>query len=154
MSAQDEGHNHEQSLRQYLTYGGMPQATTMESDEQRKSYLQDLFTGTYLKDIKERYSLRDNADMEELMDVLASSVGSLVNPTKLRNTFLSVKKNSITVILSRHISTCCKMLFWWKNQYATTSKGVSISTPRQNTILTTLACEMPDLDSARWNTPI
>ena len=97
MSTQDDGHNHEQSLRQYLTYGGMPQATTMESDEQRKSYLQDLFTGTYLRDIKERYSLRDDADMEELMDVLASSVGSLVNPTKLRNTFLSVKKSSITI---------------------------------------------------------
>lgn len=96
MSTQDSL-NHEQCLRQYLTYGGMPQSTTMESDEQRKTYLQNLFTGTYLKDIKERYSLRDDADMEELMDVLASSVGSLVNPTKLRNTFLSVKKSPITV---------------------------------------------------------
>ena len=89
--------NHEQCLRQYLTYGGMPQASTMNSDEQRKIYLQDLFTGTYLRDIKERYNLRNDADMEELMDVLASSVGSLVNPTKLKNTFRSVKQSTITV---------------------------------------------------------
>jgi hypothetical protein len=96
MSTQDSL-NQEQCLRQYLTYGGMPQASTMNSDEQRKIYLQDLFTGTYLKDIKERYNLRDDADMEELMDVLASSVGSLINPTKLKNTFHSVKKSTITV---------------------------------------------------------
>lgn len=96
MSTQDSL-NQEQCLRQYLTYGGMPQASTMNSDEQRKTYLQDLFTGTYLRDIKERYNLRDDADMEELMDVLASSVGSLINPTKLKNTFHSVKKSTITV---------------------------------------------------------
>lgn len=96
MSTQDSL-NQEQCLRQYLTYGGMPQASTMNSDEQRKTYLQDLFTGTYLRDIKERYNLRDDADMEELMDVLASSVGSLINPTKLKNTFHSVKKSAITV---------------------------------------------------------
>ena len=96
MSTQDSL-NQEQCLRQYLTYGGMPQASTMNSDEQRKTYLQDLFTGTYLRDIKERYNLRDDADMEELMDVLASSVGSLVNPTKLKNTFHSVKQSTITV---------------------------------------------------------
>lgn len=96
MSTQDSL-NQEQCLRQYLTYGGMPQASTMNSDEQRKTYLQDLFTGTYLRDIKERYNLRDDADMEELMDVLASSVGSLINPTKLKNTFHSVKQSTITV---------------------------------------------------------
>lgn len=96
MSTQDSL-NQEQCLRQYLTYGGMPQASTMNSNEQRKIYLQDLFTGTYLRDIKERYNLRDDADMEELMDVLASSVGSLVNPTKLKNTFHSVKQSTITV---------------------------------------------------------
>lgn len=96
MSTQDSL-NQEQCLRQYLTYGGMPQASTMNSDEQRKTYLQDLFTGTYLRDIKERYNLRDDADMEELMDVLASSVGSPINPTKLKNTFHSVKKSTITV---------------------------------------------------------
>lgn len=96
MSTQDSL-NQEQCLRQYLTYGGMPQASTMNSDEQRKIYLQDLFTGTYLRDIKERYNLRDDADMEELMDVLASSVGSLINPTKLKNTFHSVKQSTITV---------------------------------------------------------
>ena len=56
MSTQDSL-NQEQCLRQYLTYGGMPQASTMNSDEQRKIYLQDLFTGTYLRDIKKYYDM-------------------------------------------------------------------------------------------------
>ena len=96
MTLQD-GVNNERALRQYLTYGGMPQCVLMDSEEQKKVYLKDLFTGTYLRDIKERYNLRNDADMEELIDVLASSIGSLVNPLKLKNTFLSVKKSVITV---------------------------------------------------------
>ena len=91
------GVNNERALRQYLTYGGMPQCVLMDTEEQKKEYLKDLFTGTYLRDIKERYNLRNDADMEELIDVLASSIGSLVNPLKLKNTFLSVKKSVITV---------------------------------------------------------
>ncbi|MBR5634240.1 MAG: ATP-binding protein [Prevotella sp.] len=87
----------EQALLDYLQFGGMPQLVNMPTEQQKKEYLSALFQNTYLIDIKERYHLKNDADLEELMDVMASCVGSLTNPLKLQNTFKSVKKSSITV---------------------------------------------------------
>ena len=76
--------------RNYYTYGGMPRVWEMESHEERSRYLQDLFNRTYLKDILERHKIKNNTEiLEILLDVLASSVGSLTNPSKLSNTFES-----------------------------------------------------------------
>lgn len=78
-------------LQEYLTYGGLPYVCT-EPDEQKKiDYLQGLFEKTYLTDIKERYHIRGIEVMDELLNVVASCIGSLTNPSKIENTFRSVK---------------------------------------------------------------
>lgn len=83
-------------LREYLLYGGLPQVAT-ETDEKKKvSYLKQQFANTYLRDIRERYSIKNDDDLDELVSVIASIVGSLTNPTNLANTFRSEKKSTIT----------------------------------------------------------
>ena len=80
-----------QVLKEYLTYGGLPFICT-ETDERKKmDYLRGLFEKTYLTDIKERYGIHGEEVMDELLDVIASCVGGLVNPSKIENTFRSVK---------------------------------------------------------------
>lgn len=76
---------------QHATYGGMPLCLTMNSEADKAKYLKDLFATTYLADIINRHNLRGNAEINELTDVLASSIGSLTNPLKLSNTFNSQK---------------------------------------------------------------
>ena len=73
----------------YLTYGGLPLILSRKTDEQKSKYLTDLFKKVYLDDIIERNQLRGDTIMENLVSILASSVGSLTNPTKLANTFAS-----------------------------------------------------------------
>ena len=86
----------ETHLNEYMLLGGLPQTVTMPMEQQKKSYLQQLFSNTYLVDIKERYSIRNDDDLEELIDVMASSIGSLTNPQKIANTFRSTKRSTIT----------------------------------------------------------
>ena len=88
--------NREEILLKYMTYGGLPKVATMETAQQKEDYLKGLFAQTYLKDIKERYGIRNDDDLAELIDVIASSIGGLTNPLKLQNTFKSVKKSSIS----------------------------------------------------------
>jgi len=83
-------------LNDYMQYGGLPQLVLMNNENEKKKYLQNLFTHTYLRDIKERYAIQLDADLEELIDVIASSVGSLTNPHKIQNTFKSIKQSNIT----------------------------------------------------------
>lgn len=76
---------------EYATYGGMPLALAMKSDADKSKYLKDLFSITYLADIVNRYNLKGNAEINELTEILASSIGSLNNPNRLMNTFNSEK---------------------------------------------------------------
>lgn len=78
--------------REFITYGGMPYVLYKESHEEKSRYLQDLFRLTYIKDVIERNRIRANSEvLDELLNVVASAVGSLSNPTRLSNTFQSVK---------------------------------------------------------------
>lgn len=78
--------------REFMTYGGMPYVTYKQTHEEKSKYLQDLFRLTYIKDVIERNRLRANVEvLDELLNVVASAVGSLSNPTRLSNTFQSVK---------------------------------------------------------------
>ena len=86
----------EQLWVKYMTFGGLPQVVTMTSDKERVAYLKSLFKHTYLKDIKERYDIKLDSDLEELIRTLASAVGGLTNPRKLADTFHSVKKSTIS----------------------------------------------------------
>ena len=91
------GEPRERLLADYLQYGGLPQTFAMPDDRQKREYLAALFRNTYLVDIKERHGLRDDSDLEELVDVMASNIGGLSNPTKLQKTFASVKGSSLAV---------------------------------------------------------
>ena len=78
--------------REFMTYGGMPYVLYKNTHEEKSKYLQDLFRLTYIKDVIERNRLRANVEfLDELLNVMASAVGSLSNPTRLSNTFQSVK---------------------------------------------------------------
>lgn len=78
--------------REFMTYGGMPFALSKSSHEEKSLYLKDLFRLTYIRDVIERNKLKANVEtLDELLNVVASAVGSLSNPTRLANTFLSVK---------------------------------------------------------------
>ena len=78
--------------KEYYTYGGLPGLRNHASAEQKVNYLQRLWKKTYLADVIERHKLRNEDLLENLADVLCSSVGSLNNPTKLANTIQSVKQ--------------------------------------------------------------
>lgn len=82
--------------QQYILYGGMPYVMTLKKDEQKVNYLKNLFSETYVKDILARNNFKNEEFLEEMLNILSSSVGSLTNPNKLANTFHSVKKLSIS----------------------------------------------------------
>lgn len=80
----------------YYTYGGMPLATSLESNEEKSRYLKDLFDRTYIKDVLERHEIKNDTEvLDILLDVLASGIGSLTNPSKLANTFKSERQIGI-----------------------------------------------------------
>ena len=83
-------------LNEYMLYGGLPQILSYATEEQKTKFLKTLFDETYIKDIKDRYAIRKDADLEELVNILASGICALTNPNKLANTFLSEKKSSIS----------------------------------------------------------
>ena len=79
----------EEAWYPYATYGGLPLILTRKTPEQKSKYLTDLMQKVYLDDIIERNQLRGSTVMENLVNILASSIGSLTNPNKLANTFTS-----------------------------------------------------------------
>ena len=83
-------------LNEYMLYGGLPQILSCITEEQKSKFLKTLFEETYIKDIKDRYAIRKDDDLEELINILASGIGALTNPNKLANTFRSKKKSEIT----------------------------------------------------------
>ena len=83
-------------LNEYMLYGGLPQILSYVTEEQKSKFLKTLFDETYIKDIKDRYAIRKDDDLEELINILASGIGALTNPNKLANTFRSKKKSEIT----------------------------------------------------------
>lgn len=83
--------------QEYYTYGGMPLVLSKKTHEEKSKYLKDLFSKTYMTDILERNRIvNDQIVLEDLINIISSSVGSLTNPTKLSNTFQSVKQVSVT----------------------------------------------------------
>lgn len=86
----------EQGWKQYYTYGGLPHIVELDTDKKRGDYLKGLFETVYSVDIYERHKIKNTSEFKELSEVLASSIGSPVNPHKLSNTFKSLKNKTIT----------------------------------------------------------
>ena len=81
---------------EYVIYGGLPLTVTMKTEEQKIKYLTTLFAETYLKDIIERHNIEKTQELEDLINVLASAMGSLTNPPKIQATFKSTIQSSIS----------------------------------------------------------
>ncbi|NLZ71713.1 MAG: ATP-binding protein [Clostridiaceae bacterium] len=82
--------------REYFNYGGMPRLVTMSKHEDKSKYLKDLFSKTYITDVIERNNVRkDKEFFDDLLNILASSIGSLTNPRNIANTFKSKKKEVV-----------------------------------------------------------
>ena len=90
-----KGGDKQDAWREYFTYGGLPLIQSFDTEQKKINYLKDLFETVYLADIIERHNIKNNNEMRELVLILASSIGSPCNPTKLSNTFKSVKNVKI-----------------------------------------------------------
>ena len=85
-----------EGLSQYMLYGGIPLVVLREDVKDKASTLENLFSEIYIRDIVTRHGVRNKGELEDLLNILSSAVGSLTNPEKLKNTFHSVKKSKIT----------------------------------------------------------
>lgn len=90
-----KGGDKQDAWQEYYTYGGLPLVLSFDSEQKKMNYLKDLFETVYLADIIERHKIRNENEMRELVLTMASSIGTPCNPTKLSNTFKSVKKVGI-----------------------------------------------------------
>lgn len=85
-----------QGLAEYMLYGGIPQVVLREGSDEKAELLQRLFREIYMNDIFKRNRVKNTGELEDLINILSSSIGSLTNPEKLKNTFRTVKKSRIT----------------------------------------------------------
>lgn len=93
---------------EYMLYGGIPLVTTFTTPDQKIAFLKSLFEETYISDIVGRHNIRNKAELEELLNILSSVIGSLTNPEKLSATFQTVKKKKISnSTIKRYIDYLC-----------------------------------------------
>ena len=93
---------------EYMLYGGLPMIRNFPTAEQKIAFLKSLLEETYISDIVGRYSIRNRSELEELLNILSSAIGSLTNPEKLSATFRSVKKKNISSnTIRRYIEYFC-----------------------------------------------
>ncbi len=92
-----EGYNGstDQAWKDYYTYGGLPLILTLDTDKKKEDYLSNLYKSVYLVDVLERHKIKNIGEFDELVKIISSSIGSSCNPTKLANTFKSVKNVAI-----------------------------------------------------------
>ena len=88
---------------EYMLYGGLPQVVNFQSERQKADYLKNIFANVYLKDVIERNRIQNDAEINILVDVLASAIGAPTNPSKIANTFASERQMSYTKTISQHI---------------------------------------------------
>lgn len=92
----------------YILYGGLPPVVLLNSEEEKAEFLKNLFSETYLNDIIGRHNIRNKAELEDLLNILASGIGTLTNPSKLSDTFRSVKRVKISAAtIKKYIDYLC-----------------------------------------------
>lgn len=85
----------DEAWKDYYTYGGLPLILSLDTDKKKEDYLKNLYKSVYLVDVLERHKVKNIDEFDELVKIVASSIGSSCNPTKLANTFKSVKNVTI-----------------------------------------------------------
>lgn len=97
------------NLREYMVYGGMPQVVLRTTEKEKSEVLKALFQRTYIRDIVERYNIKNTDVLDELLNIVASSIGGLTNPTKLCNTFESVRHEKVNrMTVTSYLSYLCE----------------------------------------------
>ncbi len=119
-------------LTQYMLYGGIPQVVLRSSPDEKTGLLENLFSEIYIRDIVHRNHIRNVSELEDLLNILSSDVGSLTNPEKLMNTFRSVKKSDITAMTIRKYLDCLEDSFLLESAQRYNIKGKAyIKTPKK-----------------------
>lgn len=99
----------EETLSEYLLYGGLPETVFMSTAEEKVAFLHNVYEETYIKDIVERYNIKQEEELGILFDIVSSTVGSLTNPQKIANTFDSLRKcNLSAVTIKKYLDIICE----------------------------------------------
>lgn len=85
-----------EGLSDYMLYGGIPMVVLRKDAVDKAAMLNNLFSEIYIRDIHKRNKIKNTGELEDLLNILSSGIGSLTNPEKLKNTFRTVKKSKIT----------------------------------------------------------
>lgn len=126
-----EGDKYE-GLSEYMLYGGIPPVVLKEGSGDKSAVLRNLFDEIYISDICRRNRIRNTGELEDLLNILSSSIGSLTNPEKLKNTFKSVKKSNITSKTIKKYLDCFEDSFLIQPAQRYDIKGRSyIETPKK-----------------------
>ena len=121
-----------EGLSQYMLYGGIPQVVLRDNAQDKAAVLQNLFREIYIRDIVTRHGVRNAGELEDLLNIVSSAVGSLTNPEKLRNTFHSVKKSRITAATIRKYLSYFEDSFLLESAHRYDIKGKAyIETPKK-----------------------
>lgn len=119
-------------LSEYMLYGGIPLIVLREGVSEKAVALQNLFSEIYIRDIFKRDRIKNIGELEDLLNILSSSIGSLTNPEKLKNTFKTVKKSKITSKTVKKYLDCFEDSFLIESAQRYDIKGKAyIETPKK-----------------------
>lgn len=119
-------------LSEYMLYGGIPLVVLREDISDKAAILQNLFSEIYIRDICKRNRIRNQGELEDLLNILSSAIGSLTNPEKLKNTFKTVKKSRITANTIKKYLNCLEDSFLIESAQRYDIKGKTyIETPKK-----------------------
>ena len=121
-----------EGLTQYMMYGGIPLVVLRQNENDKARTLQNLFEEIYISDIVKRNKLKKQGELEDLLNILSSAIGSLTNPEKLKNTFRSVKNSTITTVTVNKYLKCLEDAFLIESAQRYDIKGKTyIETPKK-----------------------
>lgn len=121
-----------EGLSEYMLYGGIPLVVLRDGAGEKAAALENLFSEIYIRDIYRRNKLRNEGELEDLLNILSSAIGSLTNPEKLKNTFRTVKKSKITSNTIKKYLDCLEDSFLIASAQRYDIKGKSyIETPKK-----------------------
>lgn len=124
--------SYDEALQEYMYWGGLPLVRTKINANDKANYLSTIFQKVYMSDLIERYNIKHESEFEELVRILASSIGSLTNPNKLSNTFKSVKNVDISAKTIKNYIQALKEAFMIEEAIRYDIKGKKyISTPHK-----------------------
>ena len=99
----------EETLPEYLLYGGLPETLPMTTRAEKVAFLRNVYDETYIRDIRERYNIRQEEELEILFDIVSSTVGSLTNPQKIANTFDSMRHSDLSAVtIKKYLDIICE----------------------------------------------